>query len=167
MAQPEVQNGETEKVAAAAVSFSAVKPRLFVEAPKANDAVSFYKAAFGAEEVGRTLHPKRKAEQELPLVLSAELKISGFSILVSDLTHDSVDAPKSEGKIDVLCLKTEDVGATIAKAVSAGAVEEARLEEGEDMCCGGRVGMGRVKDPYGIVWILFSPSKKKCGEANA
>lgn len=94
MAQQEVQNGGAEKVAAeAAVSFTAVKPQLFVEAPKASDAVSFYKAAFGAEEVGRTLHPKRKAEQDVPLVLSAELKLAGgFSILISDLVNDSADA---------------------------------------------------------------------------
>lgn len=89
MAQQEVQNGGAEKVAAAAVSVTAVKPQLLVEAPKANDAVLFYKAAFGAEEVGRIMHPKRKAEHELPLILSAELKIGGSTILVSDLAEDS------------------------------------------------------------------------------
>lgn len=90
MAQQEVQNGGAEKAAAAStVSFTAVKPQLLVEAPKANDAVQFYKAAFGAEEVGRTVHPKRKAEQEHPLILSAELKLAGSTILVSDLLEDS------------------------------------------------------------------------------
>lgn len=96
MAQQEVQNGGAEKAAAAAVAavaFTAVKPQIFVEAPKANDAVLFYKAAFGAEETGRTLHPKRKAEQETPLILSAELKLAGSTILVSDLTADESAAP--------------------------------------------------------------------------
>ncbi|KAJ1379314.1 Glyoxalase/Bleomycin resistance protein/Dihydroxybiphenyl dioxygenase [Sesbania bispinosa] len=130
-----VENGEAEKVAAVVVLFSSVKPRLSMEAPKANDVVSFYKAAFGAEEVGRTLHPKRKAKQELPLVLSAEQKIGGFSILVSDLTHDSIDAPKSEGNKVVVCLETEDVGVAITKVVSAGAVEEEQVEEGEGARC--------------------------------
>lgn len=88
MAQQEVQNGGAEKVAEA-VAFTAVKPQLLVEAPKASDAVQFYKAAFGAEEAGRTLHSKRKAEQELPLILSAELKLAGSTILVSDLADDS------------------------------------------------------------------------------
>lgn len=83
MAQQEAQNGGSENTVPA-VSFLAVKPQLVVEAPKASDAVLFYKTAFGAEEVGRTLNPKRKAEQELPLILSAELKIGGSSVLVSD-----------------------------------------------------------------------------------
>ena len=90
MAQQEVQNGGAEKATAVAtVAFTAVKPQFLVEAPKANDAVQFYKAAFGAEEVGRTMHPKRKAEQETPLILSAELKLAGSTILVSDLADDS------------------------------------------------------------------------------
>ena len=91
-AQQEVQNGGGAEKVADVVSFTAVKPQLFVVAPKANDAVQFYKTAFGAEEVSRTVHPKRKAEQELPLVLSAELKLAGFTILVSDLA-DGADDP--------------------------------------------------------------------------
>lgn len=89
MAQQEAPNGVSSETVAPAVSFVAVKPQLLVEAPKANDAVLFYKAAFGAEEVGRTLNPKRKAEHEIPLILSAELKIAGYSILVADLVDDS------------------------------------------------------------------------------
>lgn len=87
MAQPEVQNGAGVEVKA--VSFTAVKPQLVVEAPKASDAISFYKAAFGAEEVGRTLHPKRKADQEQPLILSAQLLLAGTTILISDSSDDS------------------------------------------------------------------------------
>lgn len=79
-----------EKVAEPSpVVFTAVKPWLVVEAPKADEAVQFYKAAFGAEEVSRVNHPKRKAEQEVPLILSAELKLGSSSIIVSDLTDDS------------------------------------------------------------------------------
>lgn len=87
MAQQEVQNGAGVEVKA--VSFTAVKPQLVVEAPKASDAISFYKAAFGAEEVGRTLHPKRKADQEQPLILSAQLLLAGTTILISDSSDDS------------------------------------------------------------------------------
>ncbi|XP_020201793.1 uncharacterized protein At5g48480 [Cajanus cajan] len=157
MAQ-EPQNGASENVAAAAVSFLAVKPQLLVEAPKANDAVLFYKAAFGAEEVGRTLNPKRKADHELPLILSAELKIGGSTILVADLAVDSASPVKSGSNGVVLCLETEDVEGAIAKAVSAGAVAEGEVTEGEGACCGGRV--GKVKDPYGFVWVFSSPGKK-------
>ncbi|XP_061351090.1 uncharacterized protein At5g48480 [Gastrolobium bilobum] len=166
MAQQEVQNGGAENVASndgsSAASFSALKLRLLVEAPKANDAISFYKAAFGAEEVNRTLHPKRKAEQELPLILSAELKLGGFSILVSDFIGDSVEeALKNGGNTISICLETENVSDAIAKAVSAGAVEEGEIMEGEGACCGERV--GKVKDPYGFVWLICSPAKK-CGD---
>lgn len=88
MAQ-DAQNGGSENGSPKAVKFTALKPQLFVEAPKANDAVLFYKAAFGAEEVNRVMHPKRKAEQEQPLILSAELKLGSSVFLVSDLTEDS------------------------------------------------------------------------------
>ncbi|KAI9120046.1 hypothetical protein K1719_009015 [Acacia pycnantha] len=158
MAQQEVQNGGAEKVAAA-VSFTAVKPQILVESPKANDAVQFYKAAFGAEEVGRTTHPKRKAEQELPLILSAELKLAGFTFLVSDLSADDSATPaKSAGSGVVLCLETEDVEAAINKAVAAGAVAEGEVLSGEVACCGERV--GKVKDPFGFVWAICAPAKK-------
>jgi uncharacterized glyoxalase superfamily protein PhnB len=160
MAQQEVQNGGgVEKVVAseAVVTFTALKPRVVVEAPKANDAVQFYKAAFGAEELGRTMHPKRKAEQELPLVLSAQLKLGGSTILVSDVADDSATLAKTEGTGVTLCLETESVEAAITKAVNAGAVAVGEIEEGEGACCGGRV--GKVKDPYGLVWIISSPAK--------
>ncbi|MGV7468006.1 hypothetical protein PJI21_28915, partial [Mycobacterium kansasii] len=56
----EATNGGAE-TAVAAVAFTAMKTQLVVEAPKAADAVAFYKAAFGAEEVSRAMHSKRKA----------------------------------------------------------------------------------------------------------
>lgn len=89
MASETPQNGAASETASPVVSFVAFKPQLFVEAPKANDAVVFYKNAFAAEEVSRSLNAKRKADQELPLVLSAELKIAGASFLVADAVDDS------------------------------------------------------------------------------
>ncbi|OIW21164.1 hypothetical protein TanjilG_29975 [Lupinus angustifolius] len=159
MAQQEAQNGGSES-ASAAVSFSALKPQLFVEAPKANDAVLFYKAAFGAEEVSRSLNPKRKAEHELPLILSAELKIAGSTVIVADVTGDNASPVKTGENGVVLCLETSDVEGAIAHAVSAGAVVEGEVVEGEGACCGGRV--GKVKDPYGFVWLICAPGNK-CG----
>lgn len=88
MAQQEVQNGGSAK-ADVEVTFTAVKPQLLIEAPKANDAVQFYKAAFGAVEAGRITQPKRKAEQELPHIISAQLQLAGTTIIVSDLVDDS------------------------------------------------------------------------------
>ncbi|CAK9188568.1 unnamed protein product [Ilex paraguariensis] len=140
-----------------AVTFSAVTPQLFVEESKANDAVQFYKEAFGAEEVNRVVHPKRKADQELPLVLSAELKLGSYSILVSDLTDDSSALVKTVGNGCVICLETEDVEAAVAKAVKAGAVSEGETAEVYGTCCTGRV--VKLKDPYGFVWLICNPAK--------
>ena len=78
-------NGETvEKT----VTFTAVKSQVFVEATKVNDAVLFYKSAFGAEEVNRVSQPKRKADQEIPLLQSAEIKLGSASIIVADASDD-------------------------------------------------------------------------------
>lgn len=71
---------------------------------------------------------------------------------------------KTEGTGCVLCLETEDVEAAVTKAVSAGGVEEGEVTEGDGACCGGRV--GKVKDPYGYVWLICSAAKK-CGDAEA
>lgn len=89
MAEEAVKNGDATNGNTKAVTFTAMKTQLFVEAPKANDAVLFYKAAFGAEEVNRVSQPKRKADQDLPLVISAEIKLGGTTIIVSDLSDDS------------------------------------------------------------------------------
>ncbi|KAJ9548823.1 hypothetical protein OSB04_021366 [Centaurea solstitialis] len=160
--------GEVNGAAAAAavekaVTFSALKPQLFVESSKAADAVAFYKAAFGAEEVNRVSHPKRKADQELPILLSAEIKLGNASILISDLTDDST-AP---GYWSGVLLETEDIEGAVEKAIKAGAVAEGEISEGEGACCGGRV--GKVKDPYGIVWLICTPTTaaKKCVNVEA
>ncbi|KAJ6333986.1 hypothetical protein OIU78_010983 [Salix suchowensis] len=88
MAQEEGQNGGAEKTVVE-VSFKSVKPQLFVEAPKATDAIQFYKAAFGAVETCRSTQPKRKADQELPHIVSAVLQLAGSTFIVADLSDDS------------------------------------------------------------------------------
>ncbi|GER55713.1 elongation factor P [Striga asiatica] len=83
-------------------------------------------------------HPKRKAEQEIPLVLSAELKLGTSVMVVSDRTDDA--SAMEMVKSVVFCLKTSNVEAAFAKAVASGAVAEGEISEGEGACCGGRVG---------------------------
>ncbi|XP_019058667.1 PREDICTED: uncharacterized protein At5g48480-like [Tarenaya hassleriana] len=148
MAQEEDANGAS---AEKTVTFTAVKPQLTVEAPKAADAIQFYKSAFGAVECGRSLNPKRKADQELPHILSAELQLAGFAFLVSDATGDSATAGKTEGVSMSLCLETENFEA---------AVDGDAATEGEaSACCGGGV-QAVLKDPYGFAWIICSSTKK-------
>lgn len=63
-----------------------------------------------------------------------------------------------------LCLETEDIETAISKAVSAGAVAEGEIVEGDGAYYGGgRV--GKVKDPYGLVWVISSPAKKSITDA--
>lgn len=62
---------------------------------------------------------------------------------------------KTVGSGFAMCLETEDVKAAVAKAVSAGAVSEGELAEGE-----GEGLVRKLKDPYGFVWTVCSPTKK-------
>ncbi|KAA0063311.1 hypothetical protein IC582_007245 [Cucumis melo] len=154
MAESDVQNGVVEKP----LSFKAFKPQLLLEAPKATDAVDFYKAAFGAEELNRTLHPKRKAEQETPAILSVELRVSDFSLLVSNVFDDSASAEKVAESRVVLFLETEDIEAAVSKAVSAGAVVESKIADSDGPYVGNRV--AKLKDPFGFTWLIGTPAKE-------
>ncbi|KAL9274425.1 hypothetical protein AKJ16_DCAP06993 [Drosera capensis] len=133
-----------------AVVFSALKTQLLVS--KVGDAVEFLKSAFGAEEVGRIVHLKRKAEQDEPLVVAAEMKIgeSVFSVVAADETGDVAVKPNNAGL--VLSLETEDVDAAVVKAVGAGAAIVGEVTEKD-----AAVRVGKVKDPFGFVWVISSP----------
>ncbi|PKA66127.1 Uncharacterized protein AXF42_Ash018417 [Apostasia shenzhenica] len=147
------QNGDGGK----ALGFFSFVPQLIVPASKADEAVQFYKAAFGAEEVKRVNHPKRKAEQDLPLVLSAEVKIGPASFLVCDQTDESFSSVNGTGGGIFFRLETEDVAGAVAKALEAGAVAEGEIVEAEGPCGGGL--LGKVKDPFGVVWAIASAGK--------
>ncbi|CAI9768104.1 unnamed protein product [Fraxinus pennsylvanica] len=96
----------------------------------------------------------RKADHEIPLVLSVELKIGSATIVVPDIIDNSFAKVKSVVTRGVICLETEDVEAALAQAMNAGATTEGEISEGDDSCCGGRV--GKVKDPYGNIWLICS-----------
>ncbi|KAJ4900807.1 Uncharacterized protein Rs2_14758 [Raphanus sativus] len=141
------------------VTFTAYKPQLIVEAQKVGEAVAFYKAVFDATETGgHSLYPKRKADQELPHVVSAELKLAGTTVVVSDVSVHSGSNAKT-GTVSAL-LETDDVEAAVAKAVAAGAVKVEEVSEGE---ADGGV-KGKVTDPFGFTWIFVSPAEKKSDE---
>ncbi|CAA7396165.1 unnamed protein product [Spirodela intermedia] len=143
------QNGCTKAAVQGFVSF---KPQLAVPAQKAEEAVLFYKEAFGAEEVNKVCCPKRKADQELPSLICAEIKIGSASVLVCD-RNDDTDGLKTAGGGAVFRLETQDVKAAVSKAVKAGAVLEGELTEID----GPNGGIsGKVTDPYGYVWIVAS-----------
>ncbi|KAJ0253035.1 hypothetical protein HA466_0121350 [Hirschfeldia incana] len=132
------------------VTFTAYKPQLIVEPHKVGDAVAFYKTVFDAEETGRSLYPKRKADQELPHLVSSELNLAGTTVVVT-----SGSELIKTGTMPAV-LETDDVEAAVAKAVAAGAV---KVVEDEEVGGGGGV-KGKVTDPFGYTWIFVSPAKK-------
>uniref|UniRef100_A0A0D6R282 VOC domain-containing protein n=1 Tax=Araucaria cunninghamii TaxID=56994 RepID=A0A0D6R282_ARACU len=157
------ENGGAAAVAGAAVvdkalSYSVLRPHLIVEAPRAADAIQFYKRAFGAEEVAKSLHPKRKADQELPLILHAHLKFGAAEVMVCDEAEEAgveVKSPATlNGTSTILHLETDDVDAALKRAVDAGATV---TEEISERPWGQRY--GKLKDPFGFVWSLATPVK--------
>ncbi|KAH7442947.1 hypothetical protein KP509_02G009300 [Ceratopteris richardii] len=133
-------------------------PQLVIEAPRAADAISFYKRAFGAEEVAKTLH-KRKAGQELPLILHAHLKFGSAEIMLCDEVEESgpnVQSPNAlKGTTAIMHVVTNDVDAAFAKALEAGAKE---TEPVADQPWGVRY--GKVVDPFGFSWSFGTPFKE-------
>lgn len=91
MAQEDVAAANGATVVEKSVTFTAYKPQLIVEAQKVGEAVAFYKDVFGATatETEHSLYPKRKADQELPHVVSAEIKLAGATVVVSDVSVHS------------------------------------------------------------------------------
>ncbi|CAN6342663.1 unnamed protein product [Urochloa humidicola] len=147
-------------VPAPAAVFTGLKVQVTVPAGRAEEAVAFYKAAFAAEEVSRSTHPKRKGDGEEAALLCAELKVGAATLLVCDQAADDVPAVGKEGAAAselVLRLETADVNAAAAQAAAAGAVLQGEVTED---CCG----LGAtVVDPFGITWALgSSASAKKC-----
>lgn len=116
----------------------------------AAEAIAFYTAAFGAEEVMRMPsddHPGK--------LLHAEIKVFGGSVMMSDAfdAYATTKSPKALGGTTfnlIVSLDTPaEVDAHIEKAVNAGAKLEMAAE---DMFWGAR--FGAVFDPFGHMWAF-------------
>lgn len=55
-------------------------------------------------------------------------------------------------------METEDIEDAVSKAVSAGAVVESEIAEGDGPYIGSRV--AKLKDPFGFIWLIATPAKK-------
>ena len=105
-------------------------------------AIAFYRDAFGAQEVMRFDDPNGR-------VAHAEVKIGDSHVMLADETRDFV-GPQTLGGAGVsLMLYVEDVDATFAKAVAAGAKVRRPVA---DQFYGDRV--GTLADPFGHVWSI-------------
>jgi PhnB protein len=121
---------------------SALTPYLTVS--NGAKAIEFYQKAFGAVEEMRMAAPDGK-------IGHAELKIGTARFMLSDEYPEmGVRSPESIGGSPVaLHLYVEDVDATFAQAVAAGAKV---VRPVEDQFYGDRA--GKLVDPFGHSWFL-------------
>ncbi len=109
------------------------------------DAIEFYKAAFGAEEVG----PRMTGPDGV--VAHAEVRIGDSVIMLGDEWPDGpTQSPNSlNGSTATLFIYTDDVDTLWERAIEAGAEEVFPLEL---QFYGDKA--GRVRDPFGHTWGL-------------
>ena len=122
---------------------SGVTPHLTIRDNKAAEAVDFYKAAFGAEEM------IRMPAQDGKRLMHVHLKVNGGSLMMND------DFPEYRGGVSpepasvTLHLQVEDADAWWERAIAAGATAAVPLA---DQFWGDRY--GQLKDPFGHSWSI-------------
>ncbi|MBV8821124.1 MAG: VOC family protein [Acidobacteriaceae bacterium] len=129
-----------------------ISPHLMVS--NASAAIDFYKSAFGAEELSRTMGPDGKR------IMHASLLLNGGIIMLNDefpeFTGGKSFTPEALGGTPVvLHLKVDDADAAFNRAVNAGAKVRFPLQ---DQFWGDRY--GQVTDPFGHVWSIGARIRK-------
>jgi len=120
--------------------FHSITPYLTVK--NAPEAIAFYETALGARERSRMTMPNGT-------IANAEIVIEGDAILIREETTD-MRGPNTLGGTPVMIhLYVDDVDAVSKRAIAAGMEVVLSVE---DRPYGDRA--GRVKDPYGHVWII-------------
>lgn len=124
--------------------YSTVIPYISVKG--GDDAIAFYKKAFGAEELVRMPMPDG-------LVGHAELKIGGSILMLADeMNHPDAIAksPATLGGVTSgLCLYVADCDVLFERAIDAGAKVRRALT---NQFYGDR--SGTIEDPFGHVWTI-------------
>lgn len=130
---------------AAEMGVGLVTPHLTCEG--ASEAMEFYKAAFGAEEMMRLPGPDGR-------LLHAAIRINGGMIMLNDhYAEMNSHSPRSLGGTPVtIHLMVDDVDAVAARAVKAGAKSVMPVA---DQFWGDRYGV--VEDPFGHHWSIATP----------
>jgi PhnB protein len=122
--------------------YHSLTPYLAVE--RAEEAIDFYKRAFGATERSRMPAPGG-------MIAHAELQIGDSLFMLSDpFPQSTVKSPKEVGGTSVgIFLYVEDVDAVMQQSVDAGATV---TMPDEDMFWGDR--FGTLTDPFGHTWSI-------------
>ncbi len=120
----------------------------YISVKGAEEAITFYKKAFGAKETGRLTMPDGT-------IGHAELEIGDSKIMLAEENEQWGNlSPKTVGGTPVsLCLYVEDVDAVFAKAIQEGATVSGEMEV-KDQFYGDRVG-GFI-DPFGHKWSVMT-----------
>ena len=114
--------------------FAVVTPYIFVDG--GDEYIEFLKAAFGANETGRSVAPNGR-------IANCQMKFDTATIMVSEASEQF---PASSG---AFYLYVSDVNAAMKRALDAGAD---KIMEVEDMPYGDR--QGGVRDPSGNIWWI-------------
>ena len=121
-----------------------VTPHLVLE--NAAAAIEWYKRAFGAEELGRSVGPDGK-------IMHAEIRIGNSLILLNDEMGGGKSAKAYGGSPASLWLYVDDCDALFNRAVAAGGkVSPGGMGEMADQFWGDRA--GTIVDPEGYVWTI-------------
>jgi len=112
---------------------------------RADEAITFYEAAFGFEEIGPRL------EDNQGNVIHTELKLGDSTIMLAEeMPKFGNKGPKSlRGTSVRINLQVEDAHGAASRAQTAGATLTVPIE---DQFYGHRA--GRLTDPFGHVWII-------------
>jgi PhnB protein len=126
---------------------SLVSPMLSVR--RGTQAVEFYKAAFGANEIYRVEAPDGS--------VVCTLSVDGAEFWVADESpqHQNFSPETLGGSTTRMVLVTSDPDGMFARAIGAGAKEVSAVKNQH----GWRV--GRVIDPYGHHWEIGKPLETK------
>jgi uncharacterized glyoxalase superfamily protein PhnB len=140
--KPKAAARPRKRVQAIPPGYAGITPSLVVR--NAEQAIEFYRKAFGARETMRFAGPGGK-------IMHAEMKVFDHMVMLSDEAPDQGKlAPESlKGSPVSLFVYTRDVDAAIAKAVDAGATVKM---EAQDMFWGDRFGV--IGDPFGHQWQI-------------
>jgi PhnB protein len=124
-------------------------PHLGIPNGRAADAIDFYKAAFGAEELMRMPADDGKR------LMHAHLEINGASLMLADEFPEYMGRSMGPPEGVTLHLQVADADTAWQRAISAGAQVEMELA---DQFWGDRY--GQLKDPFGHRWSIAAPVSK-------
>jgi PhnB protein len=141
MAKAEKKKAAKPKVSTIPKGYHSVTPVLIIKG--AEQAIEFYKKAFGAKELDRAYIPGSN------IILHAEMQIGDSRIMLNDeFPEMNCKSPQSVGGASTaLYVYVKDVEKIFSKALAAGATVTMPVM---DAFWGDRT--GQLIDPYGHVW---------------